>query len=250
MSQSYIKTWLKKTQPPGVPSNITVLNEQAGKRALVLDAVKKSLLDHLIGLEIIKEMGGFAKAASVIQNTLPQNKKTRSGDFGEILATEYMEQVLEYTVPIRKLRYKDDREMSMRGDDTIGFRFQKKPPSILKTEAKSRISLSRSVVTEAADGLKRHNGRPNPSTLSFISRRLREQGKDDLASILEQVQERDIPLSTISHLIFTVSGNDPKEYLKVEAASCYPEVQRFLAGCVIPDHAEFIASIYDGPINQ
>jgi hypothetical protein len=245
MANTFLKTWLKKDRNESAPANVVVLRERTNSRVLVLSALKKALFDHFVGLEIIQSIGGFAKAANVIQNALPTDKKTRSGDCGEILATEYAEQYLGYTIPVRKLRYKDDREMAMRGDDVLGFLFTKKPVGILKTEAKSRINLSKGVVQEADAGLKRHNGRPNPSTLSFISRRLRENGKHDLAGLIEQLQKVDIPLKTVAHLIFTLSGNDPDDYLKSGAKSCHQDIDRLLAGCVIPDHAEFIASLFD-----
>jgi len=212
-------------------------------------AIRETVVDHLIGAEIIQSIGGFKKAAGVIRNSIPVTKISRSGDFGEIMATEFVEQATEYSVPILRLRYKDDRNMAMRGDDVLGFEFDKSPPRVLKVEAKSRASLTSAVVKDASDGLCRHQGRPNPSTLSFISRRLRETGKDDLAEIIEGLQESDISLASVSHLIFTLSGNDPATLLASHAKSPIPGISRRLAGCIIADHASFIGQVFDGVVS-
>ncbi len=39
---------------------------------------------------------------------------------GEILATEFIEFQTEFRIPVRRLRYKDGREMALRGDDFLG----------------------------------------------------------------------------------------------------------------------------------
>ena len=140
--------------------------------------------------------------------------------------------------------------MSMRGDDVLGFVFDSNPPLILKTEAKSRTNLSASVLSDACKGLCRHSGRPNPSTLSFISRRLRESEQHAHASIIEALQETDIPLDTISHLVFTVSANDPATLMQAHATSPIPEVKRLLAGCIIEDHAAFINEVFEAAMGK
>lgn len=63
---------------------------------------------------------GFSKAAAILAERMPRSKKARSGELGEILATELVEESLGYRVPVRRLRYKDGREMALRGDDFIG----------------------------------------------------------------------------------------------------------------------------------
>ena len=118
------------------------------------------------------------------------------------------------------------------GDDVLGFDFRQEPPLILKTEAKSRVSLTSPVVKEACDALCRHLGRPNPSTLSFISRRLRESGNHERAEVLEALQESEIQLNTICHLIFSVSGNDPTHALTEHSKSPIRDIKRELAGCI------------------
>jgi hypothetical protein len=245
MPKDFLTTWLQPKPLSDVPTNIIVLEECAGQRAAAERALARTVRDHFVGIEVIKQMGGFTKAAKVVQNALPTGKITRSGDFGEVLATEYVQQCTPFTVPIRRLRYKDDRTVAMRGDDVLGFNFSTTPMGVLKTEAKSRVSLTSKVIGDAADGLQRHRGRPNPSTLSFISRRLRESNSHKLAKAIEQIQESDIPLDSVEHLIFTLSANDPTALLAAHADSPIKKIHRHLAACVIKDHAKFIASVFE-----
>lgn len=71
--------------------------------------------DHYIAPESIArtlELLGKPAAAAKLRVKLPQTKKLRSGDLGEILATEYIDSQTEFDVPIRKLRWHDHREMA------------------------------------------------------------------------------------------------------------------------------------------
>jgi hypothetical protein len=64
---------------------------------------------------------GYAGAAEILRELLPRTKKARSGDLGEILASELVEQRMDFNIPIRRMRYKDGREVPLRGDDFIGI---------------------------------------------------------------------------------------------------------------------------------
>ena len=63
---------------------------------------------------------GAPETSEILKELLPTTKKSRSGDAGEILATEIAEDKLHYQVPIRRLRWKDGREAALRGDDIVG----------------------------------------------------------------------------------------------------------------------------------
>lgn len=62
---------------------------------------------------------GYKVAASILSEAMPQTPKGRSGDLGEILATELVEEEIGLRA-VRRLRYKDYCNMAMRGDDFIG----------------------------------------------------------------------------------------------------------------------------------
>ena len=184
-----IKDWMDLSEPiAGQP--LVLLEERDGARKLVAAAFDEAVKDHLAGLSIIHRISSYKKSLAFIRNKMPRPIKVRSGDCGEILATEYIEQLTEYKVPIKRLRWKDDRDTAMRGDDVIALRKAKTRWHVLKAESKSRASLTPSVVQQAINGLARHNGRPNPSSLAFISARLRELGRDAEADMFDELQER------------------------------------------------------------
>src|SRR3954466_1270868 len=94
---------------------VAVWTERPGARAAGLTAVRKLLAEHFVGEATVLQAGGYTKAAAVIANSLPIDKRTRSGDLGELLATEYVDAKTPFVIPIRKLRWKSDRQMPMHG---------------------------------------------------------------------------------------------------------------------------------------
>lgn len=184
-------------------------------------------------------------ASAVMRNRIPVAKRIRSGDLAEILATEYVTARTCFRVPLKRLRYKDDRDLSMRGDDVIGIADVSGAPRVIKVESKSRQSLSQSVVGEAAAALMANSGRPKPSTLAFISMMLRTEGRDIDAQIIEFLQTTDLSDNAIEHLIFTLSANDPLPSLNPHSASPRASILRHLVGMVVVDHQAFIESVFD-----
>src|SRR5690348_11517434 len=123
MATKFLDSWVGPATPStAYPRNVTVLVEKAGGRAAVAGALQEYVKDHFVGLDIIDRMGGFPKALATLRASLPTGKQTRSGDMGELLATEYVAQKTTFAVPIKRLRFKDDRTVAMRGDDLIAVR--------------------------------------------------------------------------------------------------------------------------------
>lgn len=194
--------------------------------------------------------GGYEKAAAIITNSLPTNKQTRSGDLGELLATEYLNAETAFVVPIKKLRWKSDRQMPMHGNDVIGVDTRTKPVRVLKSECKSRATFGKGVAEEAASSLDLHDGRPNPSTLAFITKRLYEEKRDDEAKIFQDLQVAGaIAAKDVLHMIFALSGNDPAKHLADAPKSKHRGIKRESTAIQIDDHGDFVAAVYktDGP---
>ena len=123
---------------------------------------------------------GKPAAAALIEGTLPTTKAIRSGDLGEIYATEWIDAHSGgYRAPIKRLRWKDHRNMAMRGDDVIAILqdAQTQRLHFLKAEAKSRAALTAQVLIEARASLDKDGGRPSAHALSFISACLLEFGQ-------------------------------------------------------------------------
>ncbi|MFQ5574244.1 MAG: Hachiman antiphage defense system protein HamA, partial [Terriglobia bacterium] len=160
------------------------------------------------------EQLGADKTAELLRKHLPTKKGTRSGDLGEILATEFVTRKLAYEVPILRLRWKDGRETPLRGDDVVAFRKDENDGlSFLKGEAKSRARLTPDVVRQAADALDQDHGRPGLNSVLFVAERLREQGADEMAVLLENAVLNSFSGCEVEHLLFTFSGNSPNVHL-------------------------------------
>lgn len=192
---------------------------------------------------------GKPQAAALIEGKLPTKTAIRSGDLGEIFATEWIDNHSGgYKTPIKRLRWKDHRNMAMRGEDVIGI-FQDPQTQrlqFLKTEAKSRAALTAQVVAEARANLDKDEGLPSAHTLSFISARLLDLGNEPLADAIDDaLLKYGIPPESVRHLLFTFSGNSPETIL-TRSIQSYPGVfKQWGIGLHVDGHATFIGAIYD-----
>jgi hypothetical protein len=120
--------------------------EKAGGRDAIAEALPGVVRSHYDEATRVAEdvaKLGYAKAASILAERMPRSKRARSGELGEILATELVDEALGYRVPVRRLRYKDGREMALRGDDFIGVVADGDVLRFAKGESKSSASLSK-----------------------------------------------------------------------------------------------------------
>jgi hypothetical protein len=190
---------------------------------------------------------GKVEAAKVITDLLPQGPQIRSGDLGEIYATEWINTHSGYRAPIKRLRWKDHREMAMRGDDVIGMVLDPATQRLrfLKTEAKSRIDLRAQTLTEARAGLDKDGGLPSAHALSFISARLLDLADLSLVDAIDDALLRHgIPVESVRHLLFTFSGNAPQALL-AQSLQTYPgPIRQWGVGLHVNEHAAFIGAVY------
>ena len=213
--------------------------------------LQETFRDHYMSPEMwskrIEDLGA-PETSEILKELLPKTKQARSGDTGEILATEIAEKRLRYEVPIRRLRWKDGRNAALRGHDIVGVsRDSKGSIRFLKGESKSRVVLSPSTINDAGKALDGDMGRPGPHAVLFIASRLRELGKDDLATELEKALLQGFSSHDIEHLLFVVSGNNPESILANHVAEVESEQpKRHAVGVWFPDHGQFIAQLFDG----
>lgn len=231
---------------------LRVITGQAAHFGVGIQATASIVPGHYASEEhlarALRRLGKPATAA-LIEEKLPTTKAIRSGDLGEIYATEWIDAHSGgYRAPIKRLRWKDHRNMAMRGEDVIGI-FQE-PQSLrlhfLKTEAKSRVALTAQVLTDARAGLEKDGGLPSPHALSFISARLLELNDLPMADAIDDaLLKHGIPLANVRHLLFTFSGNAP-DALLTSALQAYPGgVNQWGVGLRVEGHGAFIRDIYD-----
>jgi hypothetical protein len=190
---------------------------------------------------------GKSAAADFIREKLPTNKSIKSGDLGEILATEYIGDQTPYVVPVKKLRWKDHRNMAMRGEDVIGFSEDSNGRlKFLKSEAKSRAYLATAVLDDARIALDKDNGLPSAHALQFISQRLLELGNLGLADAIDDAQLKyGIAPRSVAHLLFTFSGNDPRAMLKDSLEAYQGRISQSSVGLHINRHGNFVEAVFD-----
>lgn len=192
---------------------------------------------------------GKPAAAALIEGKLPTTKNIRSGDLGEIYATEWIDAHSGgYRSPIKRLRWKDHRNMAMRGDDVIGILHDPATQRLhfLKTEAKSRVALTTQVLTDARAGLDKDGGLPSAHALSFISARLLELNNLPLADAIDDaLLKHGIPVQNVKHLLFTFSDNAPDALLTASLQAYPGPINQWGVGLRVEGHAAFIGAVYD-----
>ncbi|MDH1271332.1 DUF1837 domain-containing protein [Rhizobium pusense] len=232
----------------------TYIEKEGGRDEITVD-LSETIRSHYDRLERIAEdvdRLGYKIAAKILSEAMPQTPKGRSGDLGEILATELVEEEIGLRVPVRRLRYKDGRNMAMRGDDFIGAGYGGKDEKLwlLKGEAKSNKKLGKSTVTSARKVLDRDNGRCTPDSLLFVANRLLESndpGENALGRDLrDEVGVKSLRADRIDHMLFTVSGNGPHASLKEDLDAATTNRDQYVVNIHVEDHQDFIAAMYEG----
>jgi hypothetical protein len=171
--------------------------------------------------------------------------RARSGDLGEILATEYVNRRMSFRVPLFRLRSKDGRNMALRGDDVIAIGNEAGKLQLLKGEVKSKRKLIATTVQSALKQLRKNSSRPSGHTVNYLIDRLIELGKRKTAGRLEDYLDTGISAQNLHHLLFTLSGNDPTELFDAELGKYSGKVNFAAVGLVVKDHGDFVNQTYD-----
>ena len=229
--------------------SLRILRADESRRAIGVDAVAKAIPEQYVSnsryADVLEKLGKKA-AAKYLRGKLPATKAVRSGELGEVLALTFVEERTEWGDTVKKLRWKDHRDMPMRGDDVLAIRIEGDEVSLLKGEAKSRRSLSNNVLKEARKALNANKGRPSPHALTFYAERLADDGQADLADRILRMQYRDgMPRDCVSHMIFSFSGNDPEKLLRGHLDKYKGNFDQIYVGVRVMQHGEFIESVYE-----
>ena len=223
-------------------------NGRAAIEVELIDRVRSHYDDLQQIADDVRQLG-YPGAAAILGERLPRTKRARSGEMGEILATEFIGAQTEFRVPVRRLRYKDGREMALRGDDFIGVgEDEQERLCLLKGESKSRRALTPAVISEARQRLSSDDGRPTPISMLFTADRLlQSRNKDEELGrkIRNEVALRAVPSGRITHALFTLSENNSGDELEKDLAAADDSHRHVSAGMQVEDHREFISEIYN-----
>lgn len=244
--------WCISVDKPIGNHSLRVMTGQAANLPAGIQATAAIVPGHYASEEQVAralDRLGKPAAAALIQGKLPTTKAIRSGDLGEIYATEWIEAHSGgYCAPIKRLRWKDHRNMAMRGEDVIGILHDAQTQRLhfLKTEAKSRATLTAQVLTKARAGLDKDGGLPSAHALSFISARLLELGNFPLADAIDdELLKHGIPVQNVRHLLFTFSGNAPDALLTAWIQAYPGPINQRGIGLHVEGHAAFIGEVFD-----
>lgn len=228
--------------------NLHRLTADTANLTAAIDAVARVVPKHYASesrvADILERLGKKASAAYV-RDKLPTTARLRFGELGEILATSYVTDYSSYK-SIYKLRWKDHREMAMRGDDILAvFIPDSGSMRFLKGEVKSRASLTSTTVRQARVALRASKNRPTPHALAAFADRLNETGNAELSNAIIKCQyDEGIKLDQVTHLLFTFSGNDPGTILNADLTAYKGKVRQHVVGLQIDKPSNFVSQVY------
>lgn len=246
--------WCDATKAKDKRKSYWTYVEKDGGRDEIRDDLAETIRSHYDRLERIAEdvdRLGYKVAAKILSEAMPQTPRGRSGDLGELLATELVEEEIGLRIPVRRLRYKDGRNMAMRGDDFIGAGYAGNDDKLwlLKGEAKSNKVLGKTTIESARKVLDRDSGRCTPDSLLFVANRLLESNDpSDLAlgrDLRDEVGLKSLSAGRIDHMLFTMSGNGPHGSLKDDLDVTGTNRDHYVVNIHVKDHQDFIAAMYE-----
>lgn len=250
------KTWCSWTVESIGEHSLTVLSERLGGRNAVasdLHTVLRSHYDTPKSIATDIEELGYEGAAALLREQMPEDATARSGDLGEVLAAEYVDRNTDYRVPVRRLRFKDGRDLALRGDDIIGVQLTDDGNlGYLKGEVKSEIRMGSRTVRKARAALKKHGNGPGKPSLLFIAKRLFESGEADAQALGRQIRNavarNSVPDTRIEHMIFALSGHSAASFLRADLTEYDGAIVQKSVNLIIRGHAEFVALLYEGAL--
>jgi hypothetical protein len=245
-----IKDWCASTSTAVKAHTLAYFEADATKLPIAVANVAAIVPRHYAAasrVAHILDKLGKPQAAKYVATKLPAGPRSRSGDIGEILALSWVSDFTGYKIGILKLRWKDHREMAMRGDDILAVCLD---PDVkvrfLKGEVKSRATLAKKTVEEARTALLSSDGRPTPHALAFVSDRLFEAGDTELSDLIDTYQiSKRIRSDQLSHLIFMFTGNSSRKLLADDLKAYKGRIQQYAVGLRVPTHQTFIRQIFE-----
>lgn len=242
--------WCTEVTTPVGGWELRVLTAVAEKNDFAVKVVSAAIPDKYTSedrlADIMKKLGK-AKTAEFIETSLPTSKTVRSGDLGEVLGVTYLAEFTEFKLHVKRLRWKDHRNMAMRGEDVLAFAVNDEGNLlVLKGEVKSRKTLSATTIKAARKALAANDGRPSAHALAFMAARYFEMGDKAMTDLLDKTQlEEQLPQSRVTHMIFVLSGNDPTKQQTNDLLSYKGAMKQISVGVVVPTHQEFIQSVFE-----
>lgn len=232
------------------PHSHTMLTADVSKFDASVAIVANVIPDHFLSPSRLAEM--FARlqrheVAELIQNRLPESAQLKSGDLGEVLCTTFVREKTPFTLGINRLQFKDHRNMSMRGDDMLGFNLNPTTGklTVLKAESKSNAVMPASIVTTARKALSGFAELPSPHSMGFVADRLLDPVDKPLRDAIDDAQlKKSLKPTDITHMLFAFTGNDTTKLLQANLSSYTGGATQHYVGLRVPEHQKFIKAVF------
>ncbi len=242
--------WCAQADIPAAHHKLQILTADPAKLGAAVDIVAEVVPDHYVTpgrLADLLTRLGREKVATYVAEKLPTTKQIKSGDLGEILCTTFIHESTPFKLGIKRLRWKDHRNMSMRGDDVLAFDLGAGAAGlkVLKAEAKSGVKMQAGTVGKAREALSAFGELPSPHAMSFVADRLEAAVDKPLRDALDDAQmKRSLKPAHVTHMLFTFSGNDATTMLTTNLASYAGGSAQHYVGIRVEDHQAFINSVF------
>lgn len=249
MPDSFLKKWFRHSTVPAGTDRVSYLVENTEVDAALWPEATAQLRDHYVTPERLAhlcETLGNTAASRALRARMPTSKTARSGELGEILATEYLNDQPGPHVMVKRLRWKDGRNAALRGDDIFACALETSDSlRIIKGECKSAQSLSQATLDAAVEKLRENDGRPSEHTASFIADRLSETN-EPLADAIERYLFGEGVVATLEHLLAVFTQHRPATlFPRMIGRAGIPGIPRHLLALVVRDHPGTIRKIYE-----
>jgi hypothetical protein len=252
----FIEEWLERGDSWSIYTRFrhVPLTEHADKRGYILEPLARTIFIHHNDPEeyraIVAELG-YEQAAREFDKR-PRDDKTRKGNFGEILASEYLRQVEGYDLPVYRLRWNTNPDTSMRGEDVLAFKFGHPDGTgreICVTEAKVMSQYDRDEVETAHKQL-RSGYRPRPNSIPFVYSVLRLRGEREKAAIILAFQNRLAPHPPIRrNLLMLVTGSRPRNPFRVIEVESEVVENLTAANLSLTDLTNLVNELFEAEVN-
>lgn len=144
----------------------------------------------------------------------PNADKTKKGNLGEVILTEYLSKISGIDILVYKLRFNTNVDQSMKGDDVLLVDEKR----IILGESKFRSSPSKDAVEEAS--LQMDKKLKLPMSLGFIAEKLFMQGNFELSEKIIDIQHNMSKNSLdIKNVGFLLSTKLVKNYVERNMSS-------------------------------
>jgi hypothetical protein len=241
--------WCVETETPVTTNTLRLLKAVPSKQGHAIAVMAAALPEYYASPNRISDLLtklGKPAAAKYVAEKLPSKLTVMSGDLGEILCNAYVVEGTVFNRGIKRLRWKDHRNMSMRGEDVLAFRLGPKGGlHILKAEVKSLSAMTTKTIEEARGALAANQELPSPHAMLFVADQLDDAGESDLRDALYKALLVDgVRTSQVTHMIFTFSQSNPSNLLTKNLTAYAGTVPQRYVALQVNGHQAFIKSVF------